>query len=53
MEKFLMTALIVGVVGPLFWLGVGLLGNFLESLFKKARSRWRAKKATAHQRLRE
>ena len=53
MEKFLATALIVGIVGPLFWLGVGMLGNWLESLLNKARSRWRAKQARAHHRLRE
>lgn len=47
MEKFIATAVIVGVVGPLFWLGVKLLENWLTSLTNKARARWRAKKQSA------
>lgn len=47
MEKFLGTALVVCVIGPLFWLGVKWLENWLTSLSNKARARWRAKKQAA------
>jgi hypothetical protein len=53
LEKFVATALIVGVVGPLFWLGVKVLENWLTSLVNKARSRWRRQKAASHDGLRK
>ena len=38
-ERFLATALIVGVVGPLFWLGVGLLENRLTRLLSDRKAK--------------
>jgi hypothetical protein len=48
MEKFIATALVVGVVGPLFWLGVKVLENKLKSLADKLSRRRRAKQSTTH-----
>jgi hypothetical protein len=48
MEKFIATALVVGVVGPLFWLGVKVIENRLKSLANKLGRRWRAKQSTTH-----
>jgi hypothetical protein len=39
--KFLATMLIVGFVGPLFWLGVKALENFIQSRITLVRQRWR------------
>lgn len=43
---FLGTALIVGIVGPLFWLGVNVLETKVRSLIGKARGRSRQQAGT-------
>lgn len=50
-QQFLATALVVGVIGPLFWLGVNVFENALKSWANRALQRWRAKKARAQGRL--
>jgi hypothetical protein len=44
-EKFLATALVVGVIGPLFWLGVKVLENRLRLLWGLWQQHWRARQA--------
>lgn len=45
------TALVVGVIGPLFWLGVGSVSLRLEGLLRYAIRRWGSKKPGAQDRL--
>lgn len=56
MEKFVATALVVGIIGPLFWLCVGVLENRIRRVLSLLGHRWRcyksAKQASrAHRRL--
>lgn len=56
MEKFIGTALVVGIIGPLFWLGVGILENRIQRLVSLIGHRWRCYRAAkqaarAHRRL--
>lgn len=41
--KFVGTALVVGVIGPLFWLGVKVLENFIQGRLTLLRQRWRSR----------
>jgi hypothetical protein len=43
--RFLGTALVVGVVGPLVWLFAGWLANVLRSFGYKLVHRWRSKQS--------
>lgn len=48
------TALVVGVIGPLFWLGVGVLENWIRrglNLLQVRFQRWRREQARARDRL--
>lgn len=47
-ERMLGTALVVGVIGPLFWLGVNMLENWLKRLVSDRKAK---KAATADGRL--
>ena len=49
--RFAATALVVGVIGPLFWLGAEYLSNVVESLLRHAVRRWGPKKPGAQERL--
>lgn len=49
--RFVGTALVVGLIGPLFWLLVSSLDAKAESLIRKAARRWGSKKPGAEQRL--
>lgn len=41
--KALGIALVVVVIGPLFWLGVKVLENFIQSRITLLRQRWRSR----------
>jgi hypothetical protein len=45
------TALVVAVIGPLFWLGTEWVSNSFESLVRKAVRRWGSKEPGAQERL--
>lgn len=44
--KFVCVALVVGVIGPLFWLGVNVLENKLKSWLRLRRDARKARKTT-------
>lgn len=43
--RFVGTALVVGLIGPLFWLVVQVLSNYLQGLVNKGVASWRAKQS--------
>ena len=53
--KGLALALVVGVIGPLFWLCVNVFENWLKGRINLLKQRWRSRKAqqaaSAHRRL--
>lgn len=45
MEKFIGTALVVGIIGPLFWLGVNMLEGWMRRRTSAVLLRLRTKRA--------